>query len=44
MRDKYHATQVIWECKNYDDLAADDFHQAAYYMNNTAGRLVVIAF
>ena len=44
MRNKYHATQVIWECKNYDNLSADDFQQTAYYMNNTAGRLVVVVF
>jgi hypothetical protein len=44
MRHRYAATQVIWECKNYEMLAADDFHQAAYYMNNACGRLVLIAF
>ncbi len=44
MRDKYQATQVIWESKNYDKLSAEDFHQAAYYMNNTVGRFVVVAF
>jgi len=44
VRDKYHATQVIWECKNYDRLSADDFQQTAYYMNNTVGRLVVVVF
>lgn len=42
VREKYNATQVLWECKNYADLAADDFHQAAYYMNDQAGRLVIM--
>lgn len=44
VRLRYDATQVIWECKNYEDLAADDFHQAAYYMSGAAGRFVVIVF
>jgi hypothetical protein len=44
MREEYKATQVIWECKNYVQLSADDFHQTAYYMNHTAGRLVVVVF
>lgn len=30
MRTRYNATQVVWECKNYDDLKADDFHQSTY--------------
>jgi hypothetical protein len=38
VREKYNATQILWECKNYGDLAADDFHQATYYMNDQAGR------
>jgi hypothetical protein len=42
VRDKYDATQILWECKNYADLAADDFHQAAYYMNDQAGRFVIM--
>jgi hypothetical protein len=29
VRQKYGATQVIWECKNYGELRADDFQQAA---------------
>lgn len=44
VRQRYNATQIIWECKNYDDLDADDFHQAAYYMNDRIGKFVVIAF
>lgn len=44
MRDKYQATQVIWECKNYDKLSAEDFQQTAYYMNPAVGHLVVIVF
>jgi hypothetical protein len=44
VRSKYDATQVIWECKNYETLHADDFHQAAYYMNNVVGRFVVIVY
>jgi hypothetical protein len=42
VRDKYAATQVIWECKNYEDLKSEDFQQVAYYMNEQAGRLVVL--
>ena len=44
IRLRYRATQVIWECKNYKDLRADDFQQAAYYMNDNIGRFVVIVF
>ena len=44
IRSKYDATQVVWECKNYDELSADDFHQAAYYMNKVVGRFVVMAY
>ena len=44
VRLRYHATQVIWECKNYDELQADDFHQASYYMTHAIGYFVVIVF
>jgi hypothetical protein len=44
VRHKYGAVQVVWECKNYGDLAADDFHQAAYYITNAGGKFVVIAY
>lgn len=42
VRDKYKATQVLWECKNYSDLKADDFHQAAYYMTEQSGRFLIM--
>ncbi len=42
VREKYGATQVIWECKNYADLKADDFHQAGYYMNEQSGRFLIM--
>ncbi len=42
VRNKYSATQVIWECKNYGDLSADDFQQVAYYMNDQAGKFVIM--
>ncbi len=44
MRQRYKATQVLFECKNYEDLQASDFHQAAYYMTQQAGRLVFVVF
>ena len=44
MRQRYDATQVIWECKNYKVLKASDFHQVSYYSGNVAGRLLVVAF
>jgi hypothetical protein len=44
VRIKYGATQVIFECKNYEDLSADDFHQASYYMTPQAGKLVIVVF
>jgi hypothetical protein len=44
MRQRYDATQVIWECKNYSSLKASDFHQIAYYSTKAIGRLVVVAF
>lgn len=44
MRQRYDATQVIWECKNYSELKSSDFHQVAYYGNSAIGRLVVVAF
>jgi hypothetical protein len=42
VRTKHGATQVVWECKNYADLQADDFHQVAYYFSNTFGNFGVI--
>lgn len=44
VRQQYGATQVIWECKNYKELQADDFHQAAYYMNHIIGRLAFLVY
>ncbi|MFC8517469.1 P-loop ATPase, Sll1717 family [Streptomyces sp. NPDC057257] len=44
MRVRYDAVQVIWECKNYSELSADDFHQLSYYMTDIGGRFVVLAF
>ncbi|MBX3410312.1 MAG: ATP-binding protein [Phycisphaeraceae bacterium] len=44
VRQKYGAVQVIWECKNYDDLNADDFHQVNYYHTDIVGKFSVIAF
>jgi hypothetical protein len=44
VRLKYGATQIIWECKNYTKLSADDFHQASYYMSDKIGRFAIIAF
>lgn len=44
MRARYRATQVVVECKNYEQLEADDFHQALYYMQPSVGNLVIIAF
>lgn len=42
IRSKWGATQVVWECKNYSDLAASDFHQVEYYFSQTFGRFGVI--
>lgn len=42
--DRYGATQVVWECKNYADLHADDFHQISYYLNQKIGRFGVIVW
>ena len=44
IRQRYDATQVVWECKNYQDLRADDFQQAAYRISPAVGRCVVIAY
>ena len=42
VRDKYSATQIIWECKNYSDLKAEDFNQALYYLNEQSGRFMIM--
>ncbi len=44
IRQRYKAVQVIWECKNYENLEADDFHQVAYYMSEATGRFVILVF
>jgi hypothetical protein len=44
IRQRYNATQIIWECKNYVDLTSSDFHQASYYMNEKIGKFAVLAF
>jgi len=41
---KYNASQIIWECKNYEDLHAADFQQIDYYLNDKIGTFGVIAF
>jgi len=41
---KHGATQIIFECKNYSDLEADDFHQISYYMNHAIGLFGVVVF
>jgi hypothetical protein len=44
VRHRYHATQVTWECKNYDELKSDDFQQAVYYMSKAIGYVVIVVF
>ncbi|MDW3688459.1 hypothetical protein RA280_43410 [Cupriavidus sp. CV2] len=44
VRTKHGATQVVWECKNYTDLGADDFHQVSYYFSQAFGRFGIIVF
>lgn len=44
VRTRYDAVQVIFECKNFSDLEASDFHQASYYMTNAGGKFVVLFF
>jgi len=41
---QYRATQVIWECKNYDPISASDFHQATYYMGGAMGNVCFLCF
>ncbi|MFI8805599.1 MULTISPECIES: P-loop ATPase, Sll1717 family [Micromonospora] len=44
IRHRYNAMQAIWECKNYQDLKADDFQQVSYYLSDAMGKFAVIAF
>src|ERR1035441_5350343 len=42
LRQKYGATLIIFECKNYKELSSDDFHQASYYMNDAIGKVAFL--
>lgn len=44
VRSMYSATQIIWECKNYEKLSSDDFHQASYYMGKALGNFCIVCF
>jgi hypothetical protein len=44
IRYRWNASQVIWECKNYIDLKAEDFHQMAYYTNDSLGNFAIVVF
>lgn len=44
VRLKHGATQIVFECKNYEDLSASDFHQITYYLNDTIGRFGIMVF
>jgi len=44
IRSRYGATQIVWECKNFDELDEKVFHQLVYYMNETIGKFVVLTF
>lgn len=44
VKNRYQATQVIFECKNFEALGSSDFQQATYYMTNHAGRLVFLVY
>ncbi len=35
---------MIWECKNYAELEASDFHQMSYYMSESISNFVVCCF
>ena len=41
---RYDATWVVFECKNYEDLSASDFQQVNYYNSPAGGRFTVIVF
>ena len=41
-RQQYHATQVIWECKNYETLQSSVFQQATYYLNKSIGFFLIL--
>lgn len=44
VRQRYDAAQVVFECKNYEKLAASDFQQVAYYLDERKGRLGFLCF
>jgi hypothetical protein len=44
VRQRYDSTQVVWECKNYDHLKSDNFHQISYYLTKPIGRFGIIVF
>ncbi len=44
VRQRHKATQIVWECKNYRELKADDFHQCSYYLNKVSGSFGIIVF
>ncbi len=44
VRQRYGATQIIWECKNYKKLASEDFHQFGYYATPQIGGFLVCVF
>ncbi len=44
LRLRYHAIEIPWECKNYEDLESSDFRQAGAYMTQETGRFSIIVF
>jgi hypothetical protein len=44
IRQRYDATQVVFECKNYANLDSGDFQQAAYYNSSVGGKFVIVVF
>ncbi len=44
VRQRYDATQVVFECKNYSELKSSDFQQVAYYLDERKGRLGFLCF
>ncbi|TWU11677.1 hypothetical protein CA54_04860 [Symmachiella macrocystis] len=44
VRNRYGATQVVFECKNYETLDSSDFQQMGYYLSRPIGGFGVIAF
>lgn len=44
VRSRYQATQVVWECKNFDELTPSAFHQIGYYLNDAIGHFGLVCF